>query len=455
MNLEDWAGAPVFIAMALVWTSQTSLAQESLTYDPQAEFTVEQLREDLTFLRDVLEGNHAALYRFHDKASFDASFDSVFARIDGPMTELAFFGLIAPVVAMIDCVHTRIRPSDSLRAYTRRNDVYLPLDIDFVDNRAYIIRNYRDQTPVAVGSEVVAINGVPVSSLLREFLSSTPSDGHNETHILYWVNRNSHSIFSSALGYPESYRIELVEPPNAATRVLIVPGMSGSEIATAVEERGPQGRMPPLQLEVIDSLKAAVLTIGTFVSDPADSFHEFLVTSFAELESRGTQSLIVDVRGNYGGHPDNSVDLLRHLADSTFTYFAPEVGNELVHPVEPLETAFRGDKYFLIDGGSFSTTGHFISIVKYHDLGTLIGQESGGTFICNDNSMRLTLPNTRIGGRVARTTFATAVTGISREGGIQPDHVVKPTVDDLLAGVDVALERVLALVAEKRGATDF
>jgi len=208
-------------------------------------------------------------------------------------------------------------------------------------------------------------------------------------------------------------------------------------------------------LEIVDSLETAVLTVGDFAARPPGGFAAFVDSAFGSMEAAGIEALVVDVRGNTGGPPDNAVAILQHLAESAFTYFAPEVGaqNPLTRPVEPDDTPFRGDVYVLIDGGSLSTTGHFLALVTYHELGTLVGQESGGTFSCNDNSMSFTLPNTGIVGRVARTTFETAVTGFSRDRGVQPDHVVTPTVDDLVARRDITIAYVMGMIAERRAAS--
>jgi hypothetical protein len=129
-----------------------------------------------------------------------------------------------------------------------------------------------------------------------------------------------------------------------------------------------------------------------------------------------------------------------------FIYFSEEVGNELCRPIKPHDFTFAGNKYFLIDGGCFSTTGHFLSIVKFHKLGMLIGEESGGSFACNDSSLRVTLPNTWIGVRIPMKTFSTAVTGFKKGRGIMPDHSVKPLLKDILSGEDTVLNYTLNLI---------
>jgi hypothetical protein len=40
---------------------------------------------------------------------------------------------------------------------------------------------------------------------------------------------------------------------------------------------------------------------------------------------------------------------------------------------------FSGDPFARIDGGTYSTTGHFVSLLKGHGVGIFIGEESGGS----------------------------------------------------------------------------
>jgi hypothetical protein len=118
--------------------------------------------------------------------------------------------------------------------------------------------------------------------------------------------------------------------------------------------------------------------------------------------------------------------------------------------IKPYKNNFKGKVYILINGGELSTTGHFISLVKCHNIRTFIGRESVSTFSCHDNSLRFVLPNTKINGKVARNTFETAVTGLSWEKGIMPDHYVESNLEDLINGVDTIMEYALNLIKHSK-----
>ena len=107
---------------------------------------------------------------------------------------------------------------------------------------------------------------------------------------------------------------------------------------------------------------------------------------------------------------------------------------------------FKGEFITLIDGGGFSTTGHFVSLLKFHKFGKLVGEETGATYTCNDASRSYHLKNTRILGHIASRTFATAVIDLPGDRGIIPDHQVTQTPEDITKGIDTVLEFALALL---------
>ena len=102
----------------------------------------------------------------------------------------------------------------------------------------------------------------------------------------------------------------------------------------------------------------------------------------------------------------------------------------------------------LINGGCFSTCGHFCSLVRFHELAVFVGETGGGTFRCHDNSTEIALGNTDIRLRVARTTFEAAVPDSDVSAGFPPDHRVIPTKNNILSGSDPQMDFAIGLFEE-------
>ena len=87
---------------------------------------------------------------------------------------------------------------------------------------------------------------------------------------------------------------------------------------------------------ILDDLSTAVIRIRSFVKHENDDFSGFLKSSFNQINSRNIQNLIVDVRGNDGGHPEYSINVLRYLMDKDFVYFKTKVSDEeWNNPIKP------------------------------------------------------------------------------------------------------------------------
>jgi C-terminal processing protease CtpA/Prc len=203
------------------------------------------------------------------------------------------------------------------------------------------------------------------------------------------------------------------------------------------------------RLSLAISGSRAVLTVPSFVISQNPDYRVFFEDAFRQMHDRGISHLIIDIRGNGGGDPDMSVALISHLSADPFTYFKKGAGYaHLFAATAPHAVHFGGTVHVLIDGGCFSTSGHFCSVVRHHGLAAFVGETGGGTFRCHDNSREFVLGHTGIRLRVARTTYETAVPDIEVSEGFPPDFRVVPTIHDILSGHDPQMDVAVRLGEE-------
>ncbi|GET21999.1 S41 family peptidase [Prolixibacter denitrificans] len=417
------------------------------------KYSVTELQNDFNFLRKQLEQTHPQLYLYTSKKEFDRLFVQTYANIQNEMTEDEFFRLIAPVVEKVHCVHTGIRPSEAYEKMITDSPGFLPLDIRFVKGKAYVINDYSQSSSVEKGMQVLSINGRTVEDIYKRLMDCIPSDGYNQTAKTFEVNADFSRVYVRYIGKTRSYELKCVRSSGEKVR-LSVRALTGKELEEAMRavylERFPAGL--PVNLKTDEKKSTVILTVSGFWARNPDDYIAFLEKAFAEMKSKNVQHLIIDVRGNKGGHPFFGAELLSYLAKSDFIYFEqpeerPEIA-PLYHPWPVKENAFKGDIYVLMDGGCLSTTGHFLSLLRYHKLGTLIGEESGGSFYCNDGSKQLTLPETGIRFNLPQVTFQTAVSGFRKGEPLLPDYSVTPGLDDLLEGKDAVMEYTMKLIKD-------
>ena len=115
---------------------------------------------------------------------------------------------------------------------------------------------------------------------------------------------------------------------------------------------------------------------------------------------------------------------------------------------QPSKPTFTGKVFILINGVSFSTTSEFLSQAHFNKRATFIGEESGGGYYGNTSGYvpLVTLPNTKVGIFLPLVTYYMAVNGYKAAAhGVVPDHPVKYTIEELLAGKDKEIEIALKL----------
>jgi len=418
------------------------------SYDPEKQFTIKQLQQDFLKTRKILENNHPALYYFHGKETLDQYFDNVYALIDSSMSVKYFYILLSRIAAKANCGHTYLELPKGYWKSAHKIYKYFPFKLYFQDGKAYVLKNYSQDTAIPLGAEILSINDTPTSQIIINFLETIYSDGLNQTYKYAKMNRIDYGLFPGYAEFPNYYDLTYVTREDTVARCTIVEALTHGEIAEAQKKLFPENwEYVPFKFKMIDSLSTAILIVKDFIGYSNKEFQQFLANAFESIHQKGIQNLIIDVRNNDGGDPPNATAILSYLTDIPFIYFPPHVLGywSLKKPIDPHPLKFKGNAYILIDGGCFSTTGHFISMIKYHNLGILIGEESGGSYICNGCVENYTLPNTKIILNCARCVYRTNVHGFTRERGIMPDIEVKPKIEDLIENRDTVMEFVLKM----------
>jgi C-terminal processing protease CtpA/Prc len=478
-------GVAVFIVAAA--------GQDKLPFDPERTYSAEALKEDIRVLRDMLEEGHGGFDRYTPASVLRKSFDEVMAGLTGPLTELDFYLRLLPLIAEIKDGHTNLTLPPEAAAFLDAQAVFFPFGLRFLNDKAYIFRNLSPDASLKEGAELLAINGMPMAKIVAELLPLLPSDAGIRTSRLRRLEYAASfgRLLALRYGRPESFRVRLRPFKGQGVEEITVPGATAADIIRLLRERYPETaeRRPTYELSFRGT--TAVLTIRSFGDDPdkgKDRYPEFLESAFRTLEEKNIRDLIIDLRGNGGGHDDYAKLLFAHVMDRPFLYYwtletkknhydlfrftdetakgREELAGQLKknargrfdvigHPNSGLqqvrEPRFTGRVAILIDGGSFSATGETTSLFHYYKKAVFFGEECGSGYYGNTSGFMVTatLPTTRIRVRIPLVLYTMAVDGYPKDRGIVPDVPVTPTIEDLLAGRDTVMERALAFLERK------
>jgi hypothetical protein len=450
---------PTFAALILVLAAQQLVAQPQTriwlpttalisngSVERSAVLPVEYLQEDFRQLRESITLLHPNPYAFTRPAEFRKMFEETERQLTVPMTLEEFYRLVAPLAACIGCGHSTVWMPPS---YWQDDRVRLfPLRVKVVCEKFCAVGSYTGSDLLPPGSEIVAIDGKKTCDIVKAILPIISSDGGRDPYKLFFLSDRFPMLYGPLFGYRDVYSITYRMPGEADLRTIDVPAATWSEFRSVAQA-------PAVRACVVDEThRNAVLTLGSFNSYSGDdlrAYKDFIDQVFEEIDAAGVEDLILDLRGNNGGNPYCASFLLSHLTDEPVPYFAKPYARygDLALPVEPANDRFSGNLIVLTDASCFSTSGHLLALLRYYGIGTFVGEETGGTFACNDAKRTVQLTNSRLHLQLARDRFSVAVEGLQSDEGLFPDYLVETTPVDLFEGRDPVLQRAYDILAKQ------
>jgi hypothetical protein len=474
------------IALALALT-HTTRAQTTKTFEPS------QLQEDFEIARKSLEESQSGLYRYTKKPDLDRIFGEAEKSIDHPMDFYGFYRVMASTIAAIKCGHTTLDlPADIREEVERRPR--LPFEVKVLDSKAYVFRDYTRGGAFA-GKEIESINRVPAPRILSTMLAAVSKDGNIQTSRQREISNNFGENLITLLGLRAPYELVLKDPQSNKPETVQVAGLRHEEVAKLSKMLYPkdQPNKDFADLRFLDHGQIAIMTYSEFGTN-VDEGAAFMKRAFETIQSKRSRALILDLRENVGGEGELGELLFSYFVSTPFHYYddiivgkwqgnfpftarytdphrdlqIPEgvaelrsdgrshvtlTGEPLLGLQQPSKPTFTGRLYVLINGGSFSTTAEFLSVLDSHHRATFIGEESGGGYYGNTSgsAARIVLPNTKLVVYVPAMDGYLAVSGDHDAArGVIPDFPVKHFITDLVAGVDRDFELAVDLARKSQ-----
>ncbi len=417
--------------------SKTNLADE-LELSNEKNFAPEDLKQDLSFLYSNLKKYHPDLYAYTTQDSIEALFSKLQTEIDDSISLKEFFCITSQLTNAIKCSHTGLKLPQSYQNLLDKYGNFFPFEIFFNNGKAfYISGDCKGNQQILAGNQIISINNQNIQKIIEQLFYFIPSEGCNETTKYYVLNKRFSNLFN-LIDNSEVFNIKL---NNGNYNIFInVPASNLEDLKL----KSKPIETPNITFNHTNKMDVGILKVPSFGIQNMEQYFQKLDSIFNDLKTTKTQALIIDLRGNSGGHPIFAAQLLSYCTNKDFTYFKR---NEDVKDFEPLynkmqpnKLNFNGDIYVFVDGGCLSTTGHLISLLKNNTNAIFIGEEPGSTYRCNDFSIQLTLPKTGIELNVPRTTFETSVNGFSQCMPFPLDYEVSYSVSNVIAKEDVYME---------------
>jgi C-terminal processing protease CtpA/Prc len=483
-------------ARALVLIALMMAAAPARAADAEAErtFTAAEVRADFAALYDGLKQAQFDAFAHTPKAELDRAYKADFVSFDRPMSLFDVQVRFQRFTARIRIAHARIEfPSAAYDRYRAGGGKAFPLYVRVEDGHAFIIENGSGLDAVAVGDELVALDGAPVQTWLARAARNVSADTPYLSNSILefdlpqylWLERGLADAFAVRVRKADGRVVDLT-----------VPGRTRDELHAA------QAKRPKTYLDDADKREARVLAGGVGYLRPgpfynpepgADmwdptAFKAFIDKSFQGFLDAKVGTVLIDLRENPGGDNSFSDPMIAWFADKPFRFFshfwvrvspqtvasnqarietskgADAVSRhmaELYAKAEPggvvdldlpwayprQGARFTGKVYLLVNRHSFSNTVNVAALVQDYGFGKVLGEETSDMATTYGAMEQFKLPITGITVGYPKAHII-RVNGDPVSRGVVPDLAIRTPI---VAGErDEVLDQALAIIARER-----
>ncbi|RRB01101.1 S41 family peptidase [Larkinella rosea] len=448
--------------------------------------TPEQLQIDFTRFRAAINEVHPDPYRYTPKPVFDSLWTATQAQLNRPMTQQEFYVTMTPLLVALRDGHVKWIRAGRDEHYPFHTDKLFPLKVYVAENRVWVSGSM-GQKIIPDGAELLQINGQPVDGVVQKLLPNmTFADGYTVNGKYEDLNHFFAGYYATFITAPEMHEIHY--RIGSEERNVTLPSVTLDQVK-AYEAAHKPAPHKPFRLSFVDDAQTAIMTIERFWDNKKEQdYSAFLKESFRQLREKQIQNVVLDLRNNEGGEEKYGVMLYQYLAGKPFRYYdhirvrqkkkysfpawtpplyrrfkwlvVRKKGDGYVFTKQaglktqkPVRDAFHGKLVVLINGLSFSVTTEFAARVQADKRAQFVGQETGGGYV-GDNSgiFAIThLPHSNIDLGIGMFGFRMAnLPATLKPGqGVIPDHVVVPSVEDILTNNDPAMKEAIQLIQRK------
>jgi hypothetical protein len=492
--------------------------------DQEKYSSMNSLQQDFFYFSENVRQTHPEPYGAWSKDEFDREQQRILESLSKETDKASLAKHLQSFISRIKDSHT------SAQTGWIGGQLQYPVSFFWVNDTLILASVERQEDTLLLGSKVLSFNGYSVEEVLTRFTRFIANEN------IYLARRELQyyfvfPAFHKEAGIINSDTLELkILTRDGITRSLsLIPQMQPKRIApykyNPVTKR--VNRMfrytilkdenacylqwnTMMDISVIKNLsffnKLIAYPIAWYIG--LGYFDNFLENMFEEMEDKGINTLVIDLRGNGGGSSSYGEQLLYHLDvspdirqlsmavkfsplyrqffsgdyafyDSSYSrkydgkkmpdsllvvsdfvksdsqeqkYFSNITDPKSKYYIKPERKVFKGNVYFLVGEATYSSAIILSSIVKDNNLFTVVGQPTLGRPSHYGETLILKLPNSKIICRISCKKFFRPDKNKDSEDSLYPDVIIWPTFEDMKYGRDSVFDWVLQDAKKKTAA---
>lgn len=456
--------------------------------------------DDISLLHDILTMLHPGLYRYNSPMTIKTAIDRLAKQWTAEPTLAARYLNLSRFLTTIKCGHSYanfFNQKKAIKDQLFEGNTRLPFAFKWIGDQMVVLQDQSGSGSMPRGTIIKAINDVPVRDILSRLLAYARADGNNDGKrraLLSVSGADSIETFDvfyslvygkpgSTQGEPQSGNHRLrVRLPNSSSDVWVdLPALTLAQRQSFMKKRDYRGDTPVWDWTMRDDGIAVLTMDGWGLYNSKWKWEDWLNDRMDSLN--GAKGLIVDIRENEGGQDCGDVilarlagrDIIKPTADRLVRYRS--VPKALNPYLDTWDDSFRdwgadvspyNDRYYRLskwEGGSTlvargpridvpltvltspqnsSATFQFASLCRSLDLGTLVGETTGGNQrgINGGAFFFARLPESGIEFDVPLVGYFPK--GRLPDAGIAPDIKVASNAEAIAAGDDPQMDTAIA-----------
>ncbi len=480
------------VIIAICSFCSTVFAQNDKQIEPK------RLLKDFKILEEIITA-HPDPYTHTSEQAFTKALDSVKNTLNEPLSELEFYKKTAFILALIKDGHSSAYLPPAWMEKQRKAYGCFPYEMHLTNsNELYILKNFTDQG-IKPGVKIISINDISIDSFLSKispYISYELEPFRNtiiDNRFELYLNLSFDISKGITLKYVEKDTLE-----STVQNISITDWKKHQKDNREIREK-LMAKGEPYEYQNIGE-GIGILSVYGFSTSNFNSYNLFLQKTFKQIKRDSIHSLVIDIRGNYGGWPKIASELFHYIYGNYFKTMAKSsvkvsqayqdvfykaypilkmnkptglkrrhfvdilaiVKNEpgtFIHESEffneePIEERyeFSGDVYLMTNRDSYSAASSFASTFQCYNMGIIIGEETGGTKIFRANSIYQRLDYSGVNLQISTTKLFTPCY-TEESMGVIPNIEYSPSIFELLSGIDTQLsftKRIIKKVQKKR-----
>jgi hypothetical protein len=363
-----------------------------------------QMKEDVLFFYDMVAQNHPNPYQVLNKEQYERKKQELLNSIDKPMTVHDFWIQMAQLHSFFDS-HTYISPPDDVDLFLQNNNFYFHFGTLQVDKNT--LRFGEIGVPDSLKNKrILTINDVKSDSIFNKIATYMS----HESPIYIKVAMKELFPITYPLLYNQPQTLNIVYRDQDIIKTV---QLTSSDFARwdslCIFHYSDIHKRPHFLFQYNPKDKIALFEINAFEGDYG-TYNEAIVNAIDSLHKYDIQHLFLDISQNSGGRYKYETILLNYLN-------CPEWDKS-----SGKQYTYNNKLYLIQSNYTFSAATGFSARFKYHQLGTIIGEESGGLTASYSGSIPTTLPNSQLSGYCATGVLVT-------RGGQWDGHGVLPDIE--------------------------